>query len=139
MFTPARLKHRKAHKGRVSAKAKACVSLAFGSYGLKSLQPARINSRQIEAARRAATREIKKQKQGRLFIRIFPNIPVSKKPAEVRMGKGKGSVESYIVRVAPGQILFEIEGVTRDVAIKAFELANPKLPVVTKFMERYDE
>lgn len=137
MLAPKKQKFRKAHKGRVGSKAKAGTTLAFGSFGLKSMDGLRVTARQIEAGRRAAVREMKRQ--GKLWIRIFPDLPVSKKPAEVRMGKGKGSPEFFAVRVSPGRILFEVEGVPAKVALRALELASAKLPVRTKIVERYDE
>lgn len=136
MLAPKKQKFRKAHKGRVPAKAKAGTMLAFGSFGLKSLDGLRVTARQIEAARRAAVRQMKRQ--GRLWIKIFPDLPVSKKPAEVRMGKGKGNPEFFAVRVAPGRIMFEVEGVEEEVAIRALELASAKLPVRTKIVRRYE-
>ncbi len=136
MLAPKKQKFRKAHKGRVCSKAKAGTMLAFGSFGLKSLDGLRVTARQIEAARKAATRCMKRQ--GRLWIKIFPDLPVSKKPAEVRMGKGKGSPEFFAVRVSPGRIMFEIEGVAEDVATRALELAGAKLPVRTKIVRRYE-
>lgn len=136
MLAPKKQKFRKAHKGRVVSKAKAGTMLAFGSFGLKSLDGLRVTARQIEAARKAATRCMKRQ--GRLWIKIFPDLPVSKKPAEVRMGKGKGSPEFFAVRVSPGRIMFEIEGVPEDVACQALELASAKLPVRTKIVRRYE-
>ncbi len=136
MLYPKKQKYRKAHKGRVKTKAKAGTMLAFGSFGLKSLDGCRVTARQIEAARRAATRCMKRQ--GKLWIKIFPDLPVSKKPAEVRMGKGKGSPEFFAVRVSPGRIMFEVDGVTEDVAMMALELASAKLPVRTKIVRRYD-
>jgi large subunit ribosomal protein L16 len=136
MLSPKKQKFRKAFKGRVPSKAKAGTTLAFGSFGLKSLDMERVTARQIEAARRAATRHMKRQ--GKLWIKIFPDLPVSKKPAEVRMGKGKGSPEFFAVRVSPGRIMFEIEGVTDDVAVRALELASAKLPVRTKIVRRYE-
>lgn len=136
MLSPKKQKYRKAHKGRVSSKSKAGTMLAFGSFGLKALEGLRVTARQIEAARRAAVRCMKRQ--GRFWIKIFPDLPVSKKPAEVRMGKGKGSVEYYAVRVSPGRIMFEIEGVSEETAIKALELAGAKLPVITKIVRRYE-
>jgi large subunit ribosomal protein L16 len=136
MLAPKKQKFRKAHKGRVSSKAKAGTMLAFGSFGLKSLDGLRVTARQIEAARKAATRCMKRQ--GRLWIKIFPDLPVSKKPAEVRMGKGKGSPEFFAVRVSPGRIMFEIEGVAEEVATRALELASAKLPVRTKIVRRYE-
>jgi len=136
MLAPKKQKFRKAHKGRVAAKSKAGTVLNLGTYGLKSLDGLRVTARQIEAARRAAVRHMKRQ--GRFFIRIFPDIPVSKKPNEVRMGKGKGSPEYFVSRVAPGRIMFEIEGVDESVAKVALELAAAKLPVRTKIVQRYE-
>jgi large subunit ribosomal protein L16 len=136
MLAPKKQKFRKAHKGRVTTVAKAGTMLSFGSFGLKSLDAIRITARQIEAARRAAVRCMKRQ--GKLWIKIFPDLPVTKKPNEVRMGKGKGSVEYYAVRVSPGRILFEIEGVTEEVANEALTLASAKLPVRTKIVKRYE-
>ena len=136
MLSPKKQKFRKAQKGRVAAKSKAGTMLAFGEFGLKSLGADRINARQIEAARRAAVRHMKRQ--GRFWIKIFPDLPVSKKPAEVRMGKGKGSTEYFAVRVSPGRVLFEVDGVAEDVAHRALELASAKLPVKTKIVRRYD-
>ena len=136
MLAPKKQKFRKAHKGRVAPKAKAGTMLNFGMFGLKSVEQLRVTARQIEAARRAAVREMKRQ--GRFFIRIFPDLPVSKKPNEVRMGKGKGSPEYFAVRVSPGRIMFEINGVDEPVARKALELAASKLPVKTKVVKRYE-
>ena len=136
MLAPKKQKFRKAHKGRVAPKAKAGTMLTFGMFGLKSVEQLRVTARQIEAARRAAVREMKRQ--GRFFIRIFPDLPVSKKPNEVRMGKGKGSPEYFAVRVSPGRIIFEINGVDEAVARKALELAASKLPVKTKVVKRYE-
>jgi large subunit ribosomal protein L16 len=136
MLAPKRQKFRKAHKGRVPAKSKAGTMLSFGSFGLKSVEGLRVTARQIEAARRAAVRQMKRQ--GRFFINIFPDLPVSKKPNEVRMGKGKGSPEYFAVRVAPGRIMFEIEGVDEQTARLALELAAAKLPVKTKIVQRYE-
>lgn len=136
MLAPKKQKFRKAHKGRVAPKAKAGTMLNFGMFGLKSVEQLRVTARQIEAARRAAVREMKRQ--GRFFIRIFPDLPVSKKPNEVRMGKGKGSPEYFAVRVSPGRIMFEINGVDEVVARKALELAASKLPVKTKVVKRYE-
>ncbi len=136
MLAPKKQKFRKAHKGRVAPKAKAGTMLNFGMFGLKSVEQLRVTARQIEAARRAAVREMKRQ--GRFFIRIFPDLPVSKKPNEVRMGKGKGSPEYFAVRVSPGRIMFEINGVNEAVARKALELAASKLPVKTKVVKRYE-
>jgi len=136
MLAPKKQKFRKAHKGRVAPKAKAGTMLNFGMFGLKSVEQLRVTARQIEAARRAAVREMKRQ--GRFFIRIFPDLPVSKKPNEVRMGKGKGSPEYFAVRVSSGRIMFEINGVDEAVARKALELAASKLPVKTKVVKRYE-
>jgi len=136
MLAPKKQKFRKAHKGRVAPKAKAGTMLNFGMVGLKSVEQLRVTARQIEAARRVAVREMKRQ--GRFFIRIFPDLPVSKKPNEVRMGKGKGSPEYFAVRVSPGRIMFEINGVDEAVARKALELAASKLPVKTKVVKRYE-
>ena len=137
MLSPKNLKYRKAHKGRIHGKAKGGSKLNFGAYGLKALTPERVTARQIEAARRAMTRHMKRA--GRVWIRIFPDIPVTKKPAEVRQGKGKGSVEFWVCRVKPGRVLFEIDGVPADVARRAFELAAAKLPLKTKFVTRLGE
>jgi large subunit ribosomal protein L16 len=136
MLAPKKQKYRKAHKGRVVSKAKAGTMLAFGSFGLKSLDSLRVTARQIEAARRAATHAM--ERRGRIWIKIFPDLPVSKKPAEVRMGKGKGGTEFYAVRVSPGRIMFEIEGVTEEIAFKALDRASAKLPVRTKIVKRYE-
>lgn len=137
MLSPKNLKYRKAHKGRIHGKAKGGSKLNFGAFGLKALQPERVTARQIEAARRAMTRHMKRA--GRVWIRVFPDVPVSKKPAEVRQGKGKGSVEFWICRVKPGRIMFEVDGVSADVAKRAFELAAAKLPLKTKFVTRLGE
>ena len=134
MLSPKRLKFRKQHKGRIHGLAKGGAELSFGTYGLKALTPDRITARQIEAARRAITREMKRA--GRVWIRIFPDVPVSDKPAEVRMGKGKGSVEYWCARVKPGRIMFEIEGVPEETARVAFALGAAKLPIKTKFVKR---
>lgn len=134
MLSPKRTKYRKAHKGRIKGDAKGGFALNFGQYGLKALSPERVTARQIEAARRAMTRHMKRQ--GRVWIRIFPDVPVSKKPAEVRMGSGKGSPEYWVAKIKPGRIMFEIDGVTEPVARRAFELAAAKLPVKTKFVSR---
>ena len=134
MLSPKRTKYRKAHKGRIHGLAKGGTDLNFGSIGLKALQPGRITARQIEAARRAMTRHIRRQ--GKVYIRIFPDVPVSTKPAEVRMGKGKGSPEYWMCRVKPGRIMFEMEGVPADVARVAFELAAAKLPINTRVVTR---
>ena len=137
MLAPKRSKHRKAHKGRVHGLAKGGTTLNFGAYGLKASDPGRITARQIEAARRAITRHIRRA--GRVWIRIFPDVPVSQKPAEVRMGSGKGSPEFWICRVKPGRIMFELDGVPADIAREAFDLAAAKLPVGTRFVVRQGE
>tara|TARA_B100001123_G_C15119297_1_gene950677 strand:- start:221 stop:637 length:417 start_codon:yes stop_codon:yes gene_type:complete len=134
MLSPKKTKYRKQFKGRIHGFSKGNYELNFGSYGLKAIQPERITSRQIESARKAITRHLKRA--GRLWIRIFPDVPVSKKPAEVRMGKGKGSVEFWACRVKPGRIMFEIDGVDIKEAKKAFDLASAKLPIKCKFVER---
>ena len=134
MLSPKRLKFHKQHKGRIHGLAKGGSELSFGSYGLKALTPERVTARQIEAARRAITREMKRA--GRVWIRIFPDVPVSDKPAEVRMGKGTGAIEFWVARVKPGRIMFEIGGVPEEVARKAFELGAAKLPVKSKFVKR---
>ena len=134
MLQPQKPKFRKQHKGRIHGKAQSGTTLNFGSYGLKASTPGRIHARQIEAARRAITREM--QREGRVWIRIFPDVPVSKKPAEVRMGKGKGSNEYWACRVKPGRIMFEIDGVNINDAKKAMALAAAKLPIKCKFVER---
>lgn len=134
MLSPKRTKYRKQHKGRVKGMAKGGTAVNFGSYGLKAITPGRVTARQIEAARRAITRHIKRS--GRVWIRIFPDVPVSQKPAEVRMGKGKGSPEFWMCRVKPGRVMFELDGVERTIAQRAFELAAAKLPVQTRFVTR---
>jgi len=134
MMSPKRTKYRKAFKGRISGAAKGGTTLAFGSFGLKALQPERITARQIEAARRAITRHMKRT--GRVWIRMFPDVPVSSKPAEVRMGSGKGAPEFWVCRVKPGRIMFEIDGVPEPVAKEAFALGAAKLPIKTKFISR---
>ncbi|MGB3722086.1 MAG: 50S ribosomal protein L16 [Pacificimonas sp.] len=134
MLQPKRTKYRKAHKGRIHGNAKGGTDLNFGSIGLKAMEPERITARQIESARRAITRHIKRQ--GRLWIRVFPDVPVSSKPAEVRMGKGKGSPEYWAARVKPGRILFELDGVNAAIATVAFERAAAKLPIRTKVVRR---
>src|SRR5579863_8156669 len=134
MFQPKRTKYRKAHKGRIHGAAKGGFRLSFGSYGLKALEPERVTARQIEAARRAMTRAMKRQ--GRLWILVFPDVPVSKKPAEVRMGSGKGAPEFWACRVHPGRIMFEMDGVSVATAKEAFGLAAAKLPIKTKFVQR---
>jgi large subunit ribosomal protein L16 len=134
MLSPKRTKFRKQHKGRIHGLAKGGFSLTFGTYGLKALEPERITARQIEAARRAITRAMRRT--GRVWIRIFPDVPVSTKPAEVRMGSGKGSPEFWVVRVAPGRIMFEIDGVTPELAKEALTLGAAKLPIKAKFVTR---
>ncbi|MDI9348435.1 MAG: 50S ribosomal protein L16 [Candidatus Symbiobacter sp.] len=137
MLQPKRTKYRKAHKGRIHGVAKGGTELNFGAFGLKAMEPGRVNAREIEAARRAMTRHIKRV--GRVWIRIFPDVPVSTKPAEVRMGSGKGAPEFWVAKVKPGRIMFEIDGVPRDLAVRAFELAAAKLSVHTKFVQRLGE
>ena len=134
MLSPKRTKFRKAHKGRIRGLAKGGTQLNFGSYGLKAVSPARVTARQIEAARRAITRHLRRT--GRVWIRIFPDVPVSSKPAEVRMGKGKGTPEFWVARVKPGRIMFEIDGVSWDLAREAFTLAAAKLPLDTRIVRR---
>ncbi len=134
MLLPKRTKYRKQFKGRIHGNAKGGTDLNFGSYGLKALEPDRITARQIEAARRAMTRHIKRQ--GKVWIRIFPDVPVTKKPLEVRQGKGKGSVEFWAAKVKPGRIMFEMEGVNENLAREALDLAAAKLPIKTKFVKR---
>ena len=134
MLQPARTKYRKAHKGRIHGNASRCDKLNFGAYGLKALQPERIISKQIEAARVALTRHMKRA--GKVWTRVFPNIPVSKKPTEVRMGKGKGTTEFWVCRVKPGRILFEVDGVNEIIAREALYKASAKLPIKTKFIKR---
>ena len=137
MLQPKKTKFRKAHKGRIHGNAKVGTTLNFGSIGLKAMSPNRITARQIEAARRAITRHIRRQ--GKVFIRIFPDVPVSKKPLEVRQGKGKGSVEYWACRVKPGRIMFELDGVEPTLAREALSLAAEKLPIKTKFVTRVGE
>jgi large subunit ribosomal protein L16 len=134
MLQPKRTKFRKAFKGRIHGQAKAGFSLAFGSHGLKALEPERVTARQIEAARRAVTREMKRL--GKVWIRIFPDVPVSQKPTEVRMGSGKGNPEFWVARVHPGRIMFEIDGVPDAVARQALKLGAAKLPIKTKIVTR---
>ncbi len=134
MLQPKRTKFRKAHKGRIHGNAKGGFSLNFGQYGLKALEPERITARQIEAARRAMTRHMRRA--GRVWILVFPDVPVSKKPVEVRMGKGKGSPDYWAARVAPGRIMFEIDGVNETIAREALRLAAAKLPIKTRFVRR---
>jgi len=134
MLQPKRTKYRKAFKGRIHGAAKGGFNLDFGSYGLKAMEPDRLTARQIEAARRAITRHMKRA--GRVWIRVFPDVPVSKKPAEVRMGSGKGAPEFWVARVKPGRVLFELEGVPVNVAREALDLAAAKLPIKTRFVAR---
>src|ERR1700704_6430345 len=134
MLQPARTKYRKAFKGRIHGQAKGGTTLNFGSHGLKAVEPERITARQIEAARRAITRAMKRT--GRVWIRIFPDVPVSAKPAEVRMGSGKGSPEFWVCRVAPGRIMFEVDGVPAALAREALTLGAAKLPIRTRFIAR---
>jgi large subunit ribosomal protein L16 len=136
MLSPKKTKYRKQFKGRIHGVAKSGFTLNFGAYGLKALEPERVTARQIEAARRAITRQMKRQ--GRVWIRVFPDLPVSDKPAEVRMGKGKGAVEYWAARVHPGRILFEIDGVADDVARLSLELGAAKLPIRTKIVTRIE-
>ena len=136
MLSPKRTKFRKAHKGRIHGNAKGGTTLNFGAFGLKALQPERITARQIEAARRAITRHIKRQ--GRVWIRIFPDVPVTAKPIEVRMGKGKGSVDRWVAKVKPGRIMFEVDGVSELIAKEGLRLAAMKLPVKCRFVIRQD-
>ncbi len=134
MLSPKRTTYRKAHKGRIHGLAKGGTALNFGAFGLKALQPERVTARQIEAARRAITRAMKRV--GRVWIRIFPDVPVTQKPQEVRMGSGKGSPEFWVCRVKPGRIMFEIDGVAADLAKEALTLGAAKLPIKTKFVTR---
>ena len=133
-MSPKKTKYRKQHKGRIHGHTKGNSTLNFGNYGLKALEPERVSSRQIEAARKAITRHLKRA--GRLWIRIFPDLPVTKKPTEVRMGKGKGSVEYWACRIKPGRVMFEVDGVPLSEAKKAMELAAAKLPIKCKFISR---
>lgn len=137
MLQPKRTKFRKQHKGRIHGTAKGGTALNFGSFGMKAQEPARITSRQIEAARRAMTRHMRRV--GRVWIRIFPDVPVSQKPTEVRMGKGKGSPEYWAAKVKPGRIMFEIDGVAEPVAREAMRLAAAKLPIKTRFVRRISD
>lgn len=134
MLSPKKFKHRKQFKGRIHGNAKGGATLSFGAYGLKALSPDRVTARQIEAARRAISRAMKRQ--GKVWIRIFPDVPVTSKPLEVRQGKGKGSPDYWAARVKPGRIIFELDGVSEEVARNAFALAAMKLPVKTKFIKR---
>ncbi|MBP0614714.1 50S ribosomal protein L16 [Jiella mangrovi] len=137
MLQPKRTKYRKAFKGRIHGTAKGGTALNFGAFGLKALEPDRVTARQIEAARRAITRQMKRQ--GRVWIRIFPDLPVTSKPTEVRMGKGKGSVDYWAARVHPGRVMFEIDGVPEDIAREALRLGAAKLSVRTRFIQRIAE
>ena len=137
MLAPKRTKYRKAFKGRIHGLSKGGTDLNFGAYGMKAMEPARLTARQIESARRTITRHMKRA--GRLWIRIFPDVPVSKKPAEVRMGSGKGAPEWWACRVKPGRILFELDGIDATIAREAFELAGRKLPIKTRFVVRPGE
>ncbi|MEX6507705.1 50S ribosomal protein L16 [Jiella sp. M17.18] len=137
MLQPKRTKYRKAFKGRIHGDAKGGTSLNFGAFGLKAVEPERVTARQIEAARRAITRQMKRQ--GRVWIRVFPDLPVTSKPTEVRMGKGKGGVDYWAARVHPGRIMFEIDGVPEDVAREALRLGAAKLPIKTRFIQRIAE
>ena len=134
MLSPKKFEHRKQHKGRIHGNAKGGFTLAFGAYGLKALTPDRVTARQIEAARRAITRHLRRQ--GKVWIRIFPDVPVTSKPLEVRQGKGKGSPDYWAARVKPGRIMFELDGVSPEMAREALALAAMKLPVKTKFVSR---
>jgi large subunit ribosomal protein L16 len=137
MLQPKRTKFRKAHKGRIKGVATSGATLSFGQFGLKAMEPERLTARQIEAARRAMTRHMKRA--GRVWIRIYPDVPVSKKPLEVRMGSGKGAPELWVVRIKPGRILFELDGVSTTLAREALNLAAAKLPIKTRFVERIAE
>ena len=136
MLQPKRTKFRKAFKGQINGQSKGGFSLSFGEFGLKALEPERVTARQIEATRRAITREMKRQ--GKVWIRVFPDVPVTAKPIEVRMGKGKGGVDRWVTRVAPGRILFEIDGVPEEVARQALALGAAKLPIKTKVVKRIE-
>ena len=136
MMQPKKTKFRRAFKGRIKGVAGAGTALNFGEYGLKALEPNRVNAREIEAARRAITREMKRQ--GRVWIRIFPDVPVSQKPVEVRMGKGKGAVEYWAARVKPGRIMFEVDGVSEAIARESLRLGAAKLPVRTSIVARLE-
>jgi large subunit ribosomal protein L16 len=137
MLQPMRTKFRKAHKGRIHGLATSGATLAFGQYGLKAMEPERVTARQIEAARRALTRHMKRS--GRVWIRVYPDVPVSKKPLEVRMGSGKGAPEYWVARVKPGRVLFEVDGIPIALAREALALAAAKLPIKTRFIERIAE
>jgi len=137
MLQPMRTKFRKAHKGRIHGLATSGATLAFGEYGLKAVEPERVTARQLEAARRALTRHMKRS--GRVWIRVYPDVPVTKKPLEVRMGSGKGGVELWVTRVKPGRIIFEVDGVSIETAKEALGLAAAKLPIKTRFVARISE
>src|SRR5690349_12072726 len=137
MMQPKKTKFRKAHKGRIRGVASSGATLSFGQFGLKAMEPDRITARQIEAARRALTRHMKRA--GRVWIRMYPDVPVSKKPLEVRMGSGKGAPEFWVARVKPGRILFEVDGVSQQIAREALTLAAAKLPIKTRFVQRIAE
>ncbi|SKA11591.1 50S ribosomal protein L16 [Consotaella salsifontis] len=137
MLQPKRTKYRKAFKGRIHGTAKGGATLSFGQFGLKAMEPERVTARQIEAARRAITRQMKRQ--GRVWIRIFPDLPVTSKPTEVRMGKGKGAVDFWAARVHPGRIMFELDGVSEEIAREALRLGAAKLPIRTRFIQRIAE
>ena len=137
MLQPKRTKFRKAHKGRIHGVAKGGTNLDFGAFGLKAMEPDRVTARQIEAARRAITREMKRA--GRVWIRVFPDVPVTSKPTEVRMGKGKGAVDYWAARIKPGRIMFEIDGVSEEIAREALRLGAAKLSVKTRFVQRIAE
>jgi large subunit ribosomal protein L16 len=137
MLAPKKTKFRKAHKGRIHGNTKGGSDLLFGAFGLKAMQPERVTARQIEAARRAIQRSLKRA--GRLWIRIFPDVPVSSKPAEVRMGKGKGNPEFWVCRVKPGRIMFELDGIPESVAREALDKAAAKMPIAVKFIKRIGE
>ena len=136
MLQPKRTKFRKQHKGRIHGNAKGGYDINFGSYALKAIEPDRVNARQIEAARWALTRHMKRQ--GRVWIRIFPDVPVTAKPIEVRMGKGKGSVDRWVAKIKPGRVMFEVDGVPEDVAMEALRLAAMKLSVKCRYVKRED-
>ena len=137
MMQPKKTKFRRAFKGRIKGNTKGGSALNFGQFGLKALEPNRVNAREIEAARRAITREMKRQ--GRVWIRIFPDVPVSKKPIEVRMGSGKGAPEYWVARIKPGRIMFEIDGVAEELAVEAIRLGASKLPLDTRFVKRVQQ
>lgn len=138
LLQPKKTKYRKAHKGRIHGNAKGGTEVSFGEFGLKALEPERLTARQIEAARKAIAKAMSaKAKGGKVWVRVFPDLPVSKKPAEVRMGKGKGSVEFWAVKVKPGRVMYEIAGVSEEVAREAFRLGADKLPIQTRFVKRH--